>query len=48
MSGVGGVFPNYEDQLLDRKKISEYFTGNIHEVLYPINYSSKHGPQEFH
>ena len=48
MSGVGGVFPNYEDQLLDRKKISEYFTGNIHEVLYPINYSSKHGPWQYH
>ena len=33
MSGVGGVFPNYEDHLLDKKKISEYFTGNFHEVL---------------
>ena len=42
MSGVGGVFPNYEDHLLDKKKISEYFTGNFHEVIYPLNYSSKY------
>ena len=48
MSGVGGVFPNYEDHLLDKKKISEYFTGNFHEVLYPLNYSSKYGPWQYH
>ena len=44
MSGVGGVFPNYEDKLLDKKKISECFSGNFHEILYPLNYSSKFGP----
>ena len=48
MSGVGGVFPNYEDHMLDKKKISEYFTGNFHEVLYPLNYSSKYGPWQYH
>ena len=48
MKGVGGVFPNYEDQLIDKKKISEYFTGNFHEVLYPLNYSSKLGPWQYH
>ena len=48
MSGVGGVFPNYEDHLLDKKKISEYFTGNFHEVIYPLNYSSKYGPWQYH
>ena len=29
MTGVGGVFPNFEDHLLDKKKIAEYFKGNI-------------------
>ncbi len=48
MAGVGGVFPNYEDNLLDTKKISEYFSGNVHEVLYPLNYSSKNGPWQYH
>ena len=48
MSGVGGVFPNYEDKLLDKKKISECFSGNFHEILYPLNYSSKFGPWQFH
>ena len=48
MAGVGGVFPDYEDNLLDTKKISEYFSGNVHEVLYPLNYSSKHGPWQYH
>ena len=48
MTGVGGVFPNYEDHLLDKKKISECFNGNFHEVLYPINYTSKEGPWQYH
>ena len=48
MSGVGGVFPNFEDHLLDKKKISEYFKGNIHEVYYPINYTSRVGPWQYH
>ena len=48
MTGVGGVFPNYEDHLLDKKKISECFDGNFHEVLYPLNYTSKYGPWQYH
>ena len=27
MAGIGGVFPNFEDHLLDKKKISEFFKG---------------------
>ena len=48
MTGVGGIFPNYEDHLLDKKKISECFSGNLHEILYPLNYTSKHGPWQYH
>ena len=48
MTGVGGVFPNFEDHLLDKKKIAEYFKGNIHEVYYPINYTSRVGPWQYH
>ena len=48
MTGVGGVFPNYEDHLLDKKNIPEYFDGNFHEVLYPLNYTSKNGPWQYH
>ena len=48
MTGVGGIFPNYEDHLLDKKKISECFSGNFHEILYPLNYTSKHGPWQYH
>ena len=48
MAGVGGVFPNFEDHLLDKKKIAEYFKGNFHEVYYPINYTSKVGPWQYH
>ena len=48
MTGVGGIFPNYEDHLLDKKKISECFSGNFHEILYPLNYSSKQGPWQYH
>ena len=48
MTGVGGIFPNYEDHLLDKKKISECFSGNFHEILYPLNYASKHGPWQYH
>ena len=25
MAGIGGVFPNFEDHLLDKKKISEFY-----------------------
>ena len=48
MAGLGGVFPNHEDYLLDKKKTSEYFSGNFHEILYPLNYSSKYGPWQYH
>ena len=48
MAGIGGVFPNFEDHLLDKKKISEFFKGNIHEIYYPINYTSKTGPWQYH
>ena len=48
MTGVGGVFPNHEDHLLDKKKISEYFIDNFHEILYPLNFTSKHGPWQYH
>ena len=48
MAGVGGIFPSYEDFELDKKKISEHFSGNFHEILYPLNYTSKHGPFQFH
>ena len=48
MSGIGGVYPSYEDNLLDKTKIAECFTSNFHEILYPINYSSKYGPWQFH
>ena len=44
MTGVGGIFPNYEDHLLDKKKISECFSGNFHEMLCPLNYTSKECP----
>ena len=33
MAGVGGVFPNYEDHLLDKKKIAEFFKGNFHDLI---------------
>ena len=48
MSGIGGVHPNYDDHQLDKKKIGELFSGNFHEVLYPVNYSSRKGPWQFH
>lgn len=48
MTGIGGVFPNFEDHQLDKKKISEFFRGNFHEVYYPINYTSKSGPWQYH
>ena len=48
MAGIGGLFPNFEDHLLDKKKISEFFKGNIHEIYYPINYTSKTGPWQYH
>lgn len=48
MAGVGGVFPNHEDHLLDKKKISEYFTENFREILYPLNFTSKQGPWQYH
>ena len=48
MSGTGGIFPNYEDHLLDKKKISEHFAGNFHEVIYPLNFTSKYGPWQYH
>ena len=48
MTGVGGIFPNYEDHLLDKKKKSECFSGNFHEILYPLNYTSKQGPWQYH
>ena len=37
MTGVGGIFTNYEDNLVDKKKISECFSGNFHEILYSLN-----------
>ena len=48
MNGVGGIFPNYEDHLLDQKKISECFSGNVHEILHPLNYTSKECPWQYH
>ena len=48
MSGIGGVYPSYEDHQLDKKKIGELFSGNFHEILYPVNYSSRKGPWQFH
>ena len=48
MSGIGGVYPNFEDHNLDKTKIAECFTNNFHEILYPINYSSKFGPWQYH
>lgn len=48
MTGVGGIFPSHEDHQLDKTKISEFFSGNFHEVLYPVNYSSVYGPWQFH
>ena len=48
MSGTGGIFPNYEDHQLDKKKISEHFAGNFHEIIYPLNYTSKYGPWQYH
>ena len=48
MAGVGGIFPSHEDHELDKKKISEHFADNFHEILYPLNYTSKHGPYQFH
>ena len=47
MTGVGGIYP-FEDHQLDKTKISEFFNGNFHEVLYPVNYSSVYGPWQFH
>ena len=44
MSGIGGVYPSYEDHQLDKKKIGELFSGNFHQILYPVNYSSRKGP----
>ena len=35
MSGIGGVYPSYEDHQLDKKKIGELFSDNFHEILYP-------------
>ena len=48
MSGTGGIFPNYEDHQLDKKAISEHFAGNFHEIIYPLNYTSKYGPWQYH
>ena len=48
MSGTGGIFPNYEDHQLDKKKIGEHFAGNFHEIIYPLNYTSKYGPWQYH
>ena len=48
MSGTGGIYPSYEDNLLDKKKISEHFAGNFHEIIYPLNYTSKYGPWQYH
>ena len=48
MSGIGGVYPSYEDHQLDKKKIGELFSDNFHEILYPVNYSSRKGPWQFH
>ena len=48
MSGIGGMYPSFEDHQLDKKKIGELFSSNFHEVLYPINYSSRKGPWQFH
>ena len=33
---------------LIKKKIGELFSGNFHEILYPVNYSSRKGPWQFH
>ena len=48
MIGVGGIFPNNEDHLLDEKKISEHFGGYFHEILhYPLNFTWQYNsPQE--
>ena len=48
MAGVGGIYPSFEDFELDKKKISEYFVGNFHEIYYPLNFSSKYGPWQYH
>ena len=48
MSGTGGIYPSYEDNILDKKKISEHFAGNFHEIIYPLNYTSKYGPWQYH
>ena len=48
MTGIGGIYPSFEDFELDKKKISEHFSGNFHEILYPLNYTSKQGPFQFH
>ena len=48
MSGTGGIYPSYEDLILDKKKISEHFAGNFHEIIYPLNYTSKYGPWQYH
>ena len=48
MSGTGGIYPSYEDNKLDKKKISEHFAGNFHEIIYPLNYTSKYGPWQYH
>ena len=44
LTRVGVIFPNYEDHLLDKKKISKCFSGNFHEMLCPLNYTSKECP----
>ena len=44
MTGLGGVYPNYEDCQLDRKDIAENFSSTFREEIYPINYTSDHGP----
>ena len=48
LTRVGVIFPNYEDHLLDKKKISKCFSGNFHEMLCPLNYTSKECPWQYH
>ena len=44
MAGLGGVYPNYEDNQLNSKVIAENFASTFREEIYPINYTSDHGP----
>ena len=44
MSGLGGVYSNYEDLQLNSKDIAENFVSIFREEIYPINYTSDHGP----